>query len=318
MIREQTIPSESIIIIFLLFINMYNSKSEMDSERILIQGIRGIEFRSFIQSLLARSKMKQSNIEFLTNDKNIQFYETAFTHRNVDLEKNYEFYELMGDVTCNKIIVWYLKERFPFLNDMNSVKVIARLRINLVSKKTFSKWAEKLDFERFISYDEETKVKQRTSVLEDCFEAFFGVTELLINENFQTGGYHFAFQILASIIDEEKISLRYTDLYDPITRLKETFDYFNAIEIKSEKPKLWGTIKFETRRTETLTHVKLIQKIGLREDILLKKEASTTLDEIKHALCEEYLQVLKSKGLVKPLPKYYHEIEEKRKRYEKV
>lgn len=288
----------------------------METEKVLIKGTRGIEFRSFIQSLLGRSKLAKSNIDFLTNNKNIQYYETAFTHRNVDIEKNYEFYELIGDVTCNKIIVWYLKDRFPFLNNMNGVKVIARLRINLVSKKTFSKWAEKLDFERFISYDEETKSKQNMSVLEDCFEAFFGVTELLINEHYKAGGYHFVYQILSSIIDEEKISLKYTDLYDPITRLKETFDYFNAIENKSEKPKLWGTIKFETRKTETCTQVKLLQKTGLREDILLKKEASTPLDDIKYALCEEYLKILKSKGFEKPLSKYYQEIEVKRVMYE--
>lgn len=295
---------------------MYPSKTDMDSEKVLIHGTRGIEFRLFIQSLLSRSKLAKKNIEFLTNAKNIKFYETAFTHRNVDIENNYEFYELMGDVTCNKIIVWYIKQRFPFLNNMNGVKVVARLRINLVSKKSFSKWAERLGFEKFISYDEETKAKQNMSVLEDCFEAFFGITELLINEHYKMGGYHFAYQILASIIDEEKISLQYTDLYDPITRLKETFDYFNAIEMKSEHPKLWGTIKFETRRMETCTQVKLIQKIGLREDILLKKEESAPLDEIKHSLCEQYLSILKKKGFEKPLPKYYQEIELKRKSFE--
>lgn len=295
---------------------MYTSKTDMETENIMIKGTRGIEFRSFIQSLLHRSKMSKKNIDFLTNEKNIIYYETAFTHRNVDLDNNYEFYELMGDVTCNKIIVWYLKERFPFLNNMSGVKVIARLRINLVSKKTFSKWAEKLDFERFISYDEETKNKQKMSVMEDCFEAFFGVTELLINEHFKIGGYHFAYQILSSIIDEEKISLKYTDLYDPITRLKETFDFLNAIEMKSENPKLWGTIKFDTRRTETCTQVKLVQKNGLREDILLKKEGTIPLDELKYALCEEYLNILKTKGFEKPLPKYYQEIELERKKFE--
>jgi dsRNA-specific ribonuclease len=297
---------------------MYYSKQEMDSEKVIIKGTRGIEFRDFIQSLLMRSKLSKKNIDFLTNSKNIGFYETAFTHRNVDINNNYEFYELMGDVTCNKIIVWYIKERFPFLNNMDGVKVIARLRINLVSKKTFSKWASRLGFEQFISYDEETKAKQNMSVLEDCFEAFFGITELLINDHFKTGGYHFAFQMLSSIIDEENISLLYKDLYDPITRLKETFDYFNAIEMKSENPKLWGTIKFDTRRMENSTQVKLIQKIGLREDILLRKEEAQPLDEIKYALCEQYLNILKQKGYEKPLPKYYQEIEVKRKKFEVI
>ena len=63
----------------------------METEKILIKGTRGIEFRSFIQSLLGRSKLAKKNIDFLTNGKNLQYYETAFTHRNVDMDNNYEF-----------------------------------------------------------------------------------------------------------------------------------------------------------------------------------------------------------------------------------
>ena len=60
--------------------------------------------------------------------------------------------EILGDVTCNKIIVWYLKNRFPFLNNTKGVKVIARLKINYVAKARFSKWALQLGFEKYISF----------------------------------------------------------------------------------------------------------------------------------------------------------------------
>ena len=164
----------------------------------------------------------------MTNDKNIKMYEQAFTHRVVDEQFNYEFFELLGDVTCNKIIVWFLRKKFPFLNNSEGVKVIARLRINLVSKVTFSGWAQKLDFQKYISYDLETKMKHEISVLEDCFEAFVGVTELLIDQMVEGGGFYYCNEFLSSIIEEHVISLKYKDLYDPITRLKETFDYFNS------------------------------------------------------------------------------------------
>jgi len=279
-----------------------------------IVGIRGLEFRFFIRSLLKRTKLSAKNIDILTNEKNIKMYEQAFTHRVVDESFNYEFFELLGDVTCNKIIVWYLKNKFPFLNNSDGVKVIARLRINLVSKVTFSGWAERLDFQKYISYDLETKLKHEISVLEDCFEAFVGVTELLIDEMVPGGGFYYCNQFLSSIIDEHSISLHYKDLYDPITRLKETFDYYNSLNLKETCPFIWGTIKFDAQKLEEGgQHVKLIQKYLKREEVLLEDEG-LALTEIKYKMCETYLEFLKKNGFEKPLPEYYEKIELERKK----
>jgi dsRNA-specific ribonuclease len=279
-----------------------------------IVGIRGIEFRLFIRSLLQRTKLSIKNIDILTNDENIKMYEQAFTHRVVDESFNYEFFELLGDVTCNKIIVWYLKKKFPFLNNSNGVKVIARLRINLVSKVTFSGWAQKLDFQKYISYDLETQMKHEISVLEDCFEAFVGVTELLIDQMVEGGGFYYCNQFLSSIIDEHDISLKYKDLYDPITRLKETFDYFNSLSLKDTCPYIWGTIKFDAQKLEEGgQHVKLLQKYLKREELLLE-EKGLALTETKYKLCEKYLDFLKKNGFEKPLPEYYEMVECERKK----
>lgn len=280
-----------------------------------IVGIRGIEFQLFIRSLLKRTKLSSKYIDILVNDENIRMYEQAFTHRVVDEEFNYEFPELLGDVSCNKIIVWFLKKKFPFLNNPEGVKVIARLKINLISKITFSKWAKDLHFDRFISYDLETKLKQEISVLEDCFEAFIGVTEILIDNIVEGGGYYYCYQFLSSILEEHPISLSYVDLYDSITRLKETFDYYNGICVKEEKP-IWGTIKFESQKLENGggQHVKLIQtQKQLLSDTILLEETGPILSEVKHSLCEKYLKYLKEQGFEKPLPEYYQMIEEKRK-----
>jgi len=87
-------------------------------------------------------------------------YGKAFTHVSIHTENNYEFFEILGDATCNKAIVWYIQERFPVLRNTAGVKVIARLRINLVSKKKFSVLAEKLGFGDFISCEKEIKERR--------------------------------------------------------------------------------------------------------------------------------------------------------------
>ena len=277
-----------------------------------IEGIRGPEFKNFIKGLLFRMNISEKNIRVLTNDENIKIYESVFTHSCVDENNNYEFYEILGDVTCNKIIVWYLKSKFPFLNNTNGVKVIARLKINLVSKVTFSRWSMKLGFHKYISYDLETKIKNEIGVLEDCLEAFVGATELLIDKIFKGGGYFFCYRFLVSILEEEDISLKYKDLYDPITRLKETFDYFNSISMKNTCPYIWGQIRFENRKLEEGgQYVRLIQKQNSKEETLLEDEG-IYLMEVKYRLCETYLDFLKKAGYEKPLSEYYKNLEYER------
>jgi dsRNA-specific ribonuclease len=274
-----------------------------------ILGIRGAPFKQFIQSLLTRMNLSQKNIDILTNTDNIRFYEHAFTHKSIDEHNNYEFYEFLGDVTCNKIIVWYLKNRFPFLNNTKGVKVLARLKINYVSKKTFYGWSLELGFEKYISYDLETKMKYDMDILEDCLEAFVGVSELLIDKIFNGSGYFFCYRFLTSILDKEYISLKYNDLYDPITRLKETFDYFNSLTMKNSCPFIWGTIRFEPRKLEEGgQHVRLIQKLASREETLLEDEG-LSLSDTKYRLSQNYLDFLKKSGFEKPLPDYYKNIE---------
>ena len=287
---------------------MENKKEEV--ENYLISGKRGKDFKVFIQSLLELSNLKSKNISILTNKDNLKLYERAFTHSCYHPDENYEFYELLGDVTCNKIIVWYLKDRFPFLNNSQGVKVIARLRINLVSGKNFSNLAEKLGFENFISYDYETKLKEERSVLEDCFEAFFGLTELLINEHFPNAGYSLCYSILSNILDKEKISISYIDLYDSITRLKETFDYYNSNNCLEECPYIWGNIKFDSKKDvdSGLQNVRLLQRGNGKEQLLTQGEGRL-LDETKQKLCQQYLEFLHKEGFRKPIPPYYEMIE---------
>jgi dsRNA-specific ribonuclease len=97
------------------------------------------------------------------------------------------------------------------------------LKANHVSKKSLSDIARKLGFMEHIVYDKNKE--NETNLLEDVFEAFFGFTVHLLDENYMYGiGHGIVYDILASIFDDIDVSLEYNDLYDAKTRLKELFD----------------------------------------------------------------------------------------------
>jgi len=282
----------------------------LEKQKELSFGERGLPFKSFIQTLLQRSHLKKKYIDLLTNTESMNLYSDAFTHISIDPDRNYEYLEILGDVTCNKSIVWYIKERFPQLQNSDGVKVIARLRINLVSKKNFAMIAESLGFIDFISCEKEIKEQKGKSLLEDVFEAFFGATEVLIDKLLGNGaGYGICFRILSSILDEMNISLKYEDLYDPITRLKETFDFFRQQVPGRQCHMIWGNMMWENIKTETGQIVNLYQhdKISNRKKLLITTEAPL-LDEAKQLAASKYLQILNDQGFKRPIPEYYARI----------
>lgn len=287
---------------------------ETEFENKLICGDRSEIFVEFLIEMLMKFSLSRSTAEnILKNDKIFSMYKNVFTHKVFDSKNNYEFYELIGDVSCNKIIVWYLQKKFPFLSNSDGVKVLARLRINLVSKITFSNWAKKLNFGPFISYDLDTKIKQENSVYEDIFEAFVGCTELVIDEYIR--GYsamYFCYKFMETLLDDEEIKLSYKSLYDPITRCKETFDYFNSNQQKSTCPYIYGTISFHHEKLDTCLYlVRLIQTSHDKKEVLLEEKGKSIID-LKYLLCQKYLDFLEKNGFKKHELKYYDEIEEMR------
>lgn len=270
------------------------------------------KFKEFIIQMLKRSGLRDRYIKKIwSNNENMEYYEQAFTHSSVNEKENYEFFEIIGDVTCNKIIVWYLKDRFPNLQNADGVKVIARLRINLVSRKSFSKIAENLGFEKFIKCEEEIFEQKGKNILEDVFEAFFGVTEYILDKEIYSGsGYGICFRIMKNILDEIKISLQYEDLYDPITRLKETFDYYRSPGRSC--PLIWGNMIFENQKIEKGGYRLFLcqQDKNNKKEILYSIECQQ-LDEGKQKICQEYLTVLEEKNYKRPIPIYYSNLNKK-------
>lgn len=268
-------------------------------------------FQEFIYTILKRSNLKKKYLEELTNEENMRVYESVFTHFSIDPDHNYEFYEILGDVTLNKCIVWYIKDRFPMLQNAAGVKIIARLRINMVSKKNFSIISQRLGFLPFIRADDEYMTTKLTSLLEDVFEAFFGATEFMIDRMVGNGsGYGICYRLLKTILDEEQISLRYEDLYDPITRLKETFDYYRPNVYGRYCPFIWGSMRIDNFKNSDNQHVvRLCQVDGPRRKLLATKIAPL-LDDGKQAVCTEYLEFLEKNGYKRPVSEYYASLQQ--------
>lgn len=176
-----------------------------------------------LRKVLTRANLKPQYLNLLLS--RVDLYQHAFTSESYDAKYNYEIYELLGDASVNKFLVWYFYRRFPQLHCSGSVKVLSRLKINYASKVILSQIADKLGFWPYIRATNDEREKAKKSLLEDVFEAFIGLTELIVDEYFAVGvGYVVVNDILTSILDTMPISLQFEDLYDAKTRLKELFD----------------------------------------------------------------------------------------------
>ena len=239
----------------------------------LYLGSRGVDFKHLIMKLLQRGKLKAKYIDKLTDKAGMKAYGQAFTASSAHSEDNYERFEQIGDMTANKFIVWYSYKRFPQLDCTKGVKVVARLRINYGAKDFFAPLGEKLGFWPFISAAEDGsernkyyRSRNKKDLLEDCIESFIGCTEYLLDKQFRPGvGYGIVYSILENVFDEIPMSLKYEDLYDPKTRLKETFDIFKQL----------GSWYFlPSRETGEGTH-------SMAKSLLYRIPANTTKNPVK-------------------------------------
>jgi dsRNA-specific ribonuclease len=203
---------------------------------IIHEGDRDQPFTALIRQFLELGRLKPQYIQVLLSPKNLQLFGKAFTAASANSTENYEIFEQLGDVSVNKFIVQYAYQRFPQLRCPTGVKVVARLRINYGSASSLAAIAEKLGFWPFISAAEDGeqrgqkyRSKHQTDLLEDVLEAIVGCTEQILDQEFRIGvGYAIVYDILKAIFDKIHISLKFEDLIDAKTRMKEVFDAFGT------------------------------------------------------------------------------------------
>jgi dsRNA-specific ribonuclease len=259
------------------------------------QGIRGEVFNTFLTHLISLSGLKPTYI-----DRIIQKgpFDMAFTHPSVDELHNYEALEFIGDSVLNKSIVSYVHTRFPKLMVPKGVKIMSRLKINLVSGQTYAGIAKRFSFGPFISLDmpDVKTVGIRDEVLEDVLEAFFGALETTIDELFHIGmGYMICFKIISDILNTTHISLEYEDLFDAKTRLKETIDAY--------KWKM-GTIKYNRVHMDNDSNVETvyITRCFDGSTTIIGRGAHISPNIASQIAATEALKFFETIGIKRPIP----------------
>jgi len=260
----------------------------------IYRGARDGRFQNIIVDLLKRGGLNKKSISKLTDAHGMAAYSQAFTAVSADENVNYEMYEQLGDVTANKFIVWYMYRRFPQLRHPLGVKVVARLRINYGARQSFSQIGEELGFWDFISASVEDRGRKKKDLLEDCVESFIGVTESLIDDSSAPGvGHAVVYKILKSVFDDITISLRYEDLYDAKTRIKELFDY--------HKDTL-GKLTYDSKRDPDTGF--FTSKV-MNSNVVFGTGSATKLKDAEQKAAIVGLKNMNSRGISKPVPVEY-------------
>jgi dsRNA-specific ribonuclease len=273
--------------------------SSMDRKDGIYFGSRGSEFTNLIIGFLQKGQLRKRYIRLMTDEESIKVYSSAFTSDLVDENNNYQVLEQLGDLSINKFIVSYMYRRFPQLKCAEGVKVVARLRINYGSTESLSEIARRLGFWNFISAPCELRQRKMKSLLEDCFEAIIGATESILDDRIRVGvGYAIVYEILSGIFDEMEISLKYEDLYDAKTRLKELFDMHEQS---------LGTVLYKETKSDLITISTAYKKYGGQLSKIGEGKAALKANAQQHAAASA-IQTLAVQGYKKPVPSIYKKL----------
>jgi len=228
--------------------------------------------------------VSDKHIAQILTDKNVKnFLDTVFTHSSFDPINNYELDEFLGDGTVNECIVYYIRHRFP---KIISVKWMTRIKHNLSSKKQLAHYASATGLDKYVRYGDEMEeiiaanpnLKSNIeymSMLEDVMEAFCGHLILTIEGAGHSHGVavQIVHNILYSFFDAEEISLKYEDVFDGITRLKELYE-------SKAKGLRWPTGKVKVYRITKIGDEKKGEQVGYEVQVYgWPKGNKTPIDE---------------------------------------
>lgn len=274
-------------------------------ETVIYNGKRGPEFVSLIRSILIKAKLRSNYLDLLLDDESIKLYEQAFTSDTANETENYEVFEQLGDVLIGSFIVWYSYRRFPRLMKPEGVKIVARLRINYGGEESLAEIADSLGFGPYITsavdqrgqedrLDDENYMK----LLEDVFEAFIGATAYIIDNKIRQGiGYAIVYDILSAIFDEIPISLKYSSLFDSVTRLKELYDFNKELGTKVLYQEQYLP---EKKLTEVLVY-----QFDKGKKIFIGKGMARRKARAKRVAAEQAIEFLTAKGYKREVPAIY-------------
>ena len=306
-------------------------------------GSRGEDFKKMIRGVLKKSVLKDSYIDdILSRPECMKIFDTVFTHKSVRPQDNYDIYESLGDVIVNKHVMWYLFDRVKVVRNLDSsgVALVSRWKIVMVQKEIYARFAKSLGFWEFISANQ--KIRDSTlGLLEDVLEAFFAGLNLIMENYYHNGtGDYICKSIIYKILDEyEHKSLKYHDLFDSITLLKELVDKMKSelktgsqqyriqqdqsrfathggIPICSIKDVSYNTINPHKQLNPTgddkfqvTAYLEVQIASGAWKKIYIGHGEGFTVKVGKKLACENGLETLKNCGIYRGIPEYYQQFE---------
>lgn len=175
--------------------------------------------------------MTKTNYDAFIQQNGHKYRHFVFIHNSSPTAKknkhyNYEYWEIMGDGILNHLAVNWIGDNYPQFRNADGVKVIAQLKIKMVSTDSWARLATKHQFHTIIDCDPALLFHMPKNVLEDVFEAFYGLTMHLC-------GYDTCKRLFNYMLRHERFSTAFEDLFDPIQRLQQLKDKFK-FEIHEE------------------------------------------------------------------------------------
>lgn len=270
-------------------------------------------FYDFQVAMLKRGLVKEKNIEKILSEENMKELKKAFTHSSHDPDNNLEMYEFLGDSTVNEFVAYYIKKRFP---KIVSVKWLTRIKHNLVSKKQLAVFCRREGLEDHILCSDEIRAlksklpkdirdyrsakgknKDYVSVLEDVMEAYMGcLVTIITNSGNQHGtAVQVCHNILESFFDAEKISIKYEDVFDAVSRLKELYESKRrGFRWPNDQAYVVTKIKDESFKAQVYGWPLDDRKPEEKNKTLLAEEFGTDGEEAKQKAATKALLVLDS------------------------
>lgn len=194
------------------------------------------QFTNFIYNILRfRCNLKEKTVNdfFIVNKESMLLVRQAFIHSSFSEDTNYELLEFEGDGVIGSQAVQYIRRKFP---DMVSVRWNTRMKHHIISSKVLAKLAIDNGFEEYLvigqnlqayieSFEDKWDCSEYQSAYEDTVEALCGAITDILNRYVAQGVADAAcYNLIASFLDEYEIPLKYEDLFDAKSRLKEIFD----------------------------------------------------------------------------------------------
>lgn len=171
--------------------------------------------------------------------KDKKLFEQAFMHRSFLNETKEHFdsnerLEFLGDSVLSFVVSKYLYLNYPKFNE----GILTNLRSMLVNTRTLADVARELEFGKLLKLskgEEESKGRENSSLLADCFEAFVGALFL------DQGAEVVSKFILEVLLPRAEVFLERKALKDPKSLLQESIQAKNQVSpiykvLKEEGP----------------------------------------------------------------------------------